>query len=133
MKKLLIVLVALFSFSSHAKWKFVETIKEGNPADIYMDDARIERKGDIVSYWGLINYKNPQKLSDGRFYRSAITKWSINCSNKTHAVMYLSFHEQFNQGGKTLLMTDLEKSPDYMNIPPNTYADKNAMDLCKKN
>ena len=57
MKKLLLILICLFSYSpSHSKW---EEIGSTEDKDIYIDKDRIRVKGDSVFYWELMNFSKP--------------------------------------------------------------------------
>ena len=62
MKKLLFILLIIFSSQSFAEWTKLVTVKSG--LVYYVDFDRVRMIDGFIYYWGLYNYPNPDENGD---------------------------------------------------------------------
>ena len=85
MKKLLLFLVLIFTtLNVYAKWEKVITSEE---VDFYVQTDSIKRKGYMVTYWEIQDFKSTQTL-DKLQYRSLKVKSEINCDIEKHNIIF---------------------------------------------
>lgn len=85
LKKLTIVLLINFIFTTPifaANWSSAGMDSKG--VKQYIDLNSVVKKGDVVSYWSLINFTSPQSLPGGLQYLSLKVAKRINCAEKQH-------------------------------------------------
>lgn len=81
-----------FALSVEPSWKFVG---ESEQATYYFDANNISRKGEFVSIWNLIDYKN--RLDIGAMSIKALEQ--IDCfNNMSKTLMIISFEDRFASG-----------------------------------
>jgi len=92
-----LALVAL-SGGAAAAWERVGVADDGMV--VYADAATIQKSGDLVKMWSLLDYKLAQKDDNGRPYLSAKLLHEFNCKVEQARTRYFSIHAGQMAAGK---------------------------------
>ena len=116
MKKLILFLVLIFTtLNVYAKWEKVVTDEE---ADFYVKTDSIKRKGYMVTFWEMLDFKSTQK-ADGRPYLSLKMKNEINCDTEENKTLFLApYSENLGYGMSLEQVNKPDKS--FSSIVPDT-------------
>ena len=122
MKKLLPILVLLFSFNASAAWVEYSTRANG---DVYFyDGARVDKDGDVVNVWNRIRYRTSVMAASS--YQSLI---EINCAEYSVTTLQRTFYTDKNWTNPAMA-TDKIKKPT-VSIDTNSATQDLADILCK--
>ena len=96
MKKTILFLVLIFTtLNVFAKWEKVVIDEE---ADFYVKTDSIKRKGYMVTFWEMLDFKSTQ-TADGKPYNSVKMKSEINCiSEEKRTTFYAPYPENMGLG-----------------------------------
>ncbi len=127
MKKLLLFLVLIFTtLNVYAKWEKVITSEE---VDFYVQTDSIKRKGYMVTYWEIQDFKSTQTL-DKLQYRSLKVKSEINCDIEKHNIIFMALYSEKMGLGKQLGHYEYDK--DFVTLVPDTLAHAMSKIVCSK-
>lgn len=90
-------LLAIMSNGATAAWVDVGDT-EGVTA--YVDTATIQKAGNVVTMWDLLDYKKAQEIPTGKSFRSVRAQTEYSCSNKNSRPLAASAHsDKMARGG----------------------------------
>ena len=101
MKKLFcihFIILVFFSTNSFAE-NYIQIV-ENEEANIYLDNDLIKRKGQVIDFWQLLDYKIYKKNKKGIQYRSMEVHAVINCNDNTYKQTYIKVYPDQMGGGK---------------------------------
>ena len=91
MKKLILFLVLIFTtLNVYAKWVLVAGNEE---AKFYVEINSIKQKGNIVTYWELLDYSSMQTWNNLNYF-SAKQKYETNCNTEDSAILYINYYSE---------------------------------------
>jgi hypothetical protein len=104
---LLITLLLLSSRPAYAEWMTVSIIDQAE-ATVYVDPDTIDRKGDRVTMWELIDYETIQTVT-GPSFLSARLQREYDCAGDRHRTLALTKLSGNMGTGKVILITPNEQ------------------------
>jgi hypothetical protein len=105
MIKFLLILSVLF-FTQFAKADWVE-IGKNETGTFFVHAASIERTGDLVKMWFLIDFKRNQVDSSTRSFRSTKDQTEYDCKEqRTRTLYYNNYAEKMGTGKIVFTMKD---------------------------
>jgi len=114
MKKLILFLVLIFTtLNVYAKWVLVA---ENEEAKFYVEINSIKQKGNVVTYWELLDYSSMQTWNNLNYY-SLKQKYETNCNTEESALLYINYYSENMGSGKSVYSLKLEKKDFEPNIP----------------
>lgn len=132
--KILIVSMIMTVFIGSAaakepKWKLMG---ETDNYEVFIDTNNITRKGSVIRYWSVLDYKNEQQTPNQRMYFiSRKSAHDIDCDSNTETQLYFSLHDERKGQGNVVISSDAgDYKPKQMPIPPGTVVDANKEFLC---
>ena len=117
MKKLILFLVLIFTtLNVYAKWVIVAGSEE---AKFYVEINSIKQKGNVVTYWELLDYSSMQTWNNLNYF-SAKQKYETNCNTEESAILYINYYSENMGSGKSVYAIKLEQKDFQPNIPDTT-------------
>ena len=114
MKKLILFLVLIFTtLNVYAKWVLVAGNEE---AKFYVEINSIKQKGNIVTYWELLDYSSMQTWNNLNYF-SAKQKYETNCNTEDSAILYINYYSENMGSGKSVYAIRQEQKDFQPNIP----------------
>ncbi len=124
MRKLVLLLLLLLTFSSNAMAEWVEYSIAANGDVFYFDNARVQKHGNLVNVWNRVRYKSP--VMGASSYQSFI---SIDCSEYSETTLQRTFYID-RDWTNPAMTTDTKKKPKvYMDA--NSATQRLANILCQ--
>jgi hypothetical protein len=101
-RAILTMLLAVVSSSAVAEWL---EVSHNETSAVYADLATIDRTGDVVKVWTLLDFKAPQARPYATPYMSQKTQHEYDCKEqRARIVQFLRYSE--NMGGGEVVPTD---------------------------
>lgn len=97
--------------SATAAWERAGSTDDG--ATIYTDPATLQRAGDIVKMWGLLDYKIAERDPGGNPYLSVKLMQEFDCKAVKGRTRYYSFHSG-QMGGGQLVGSELRVDGEWL-------------------
>lgn len=85
MRKIALVMLVVFSSGTMAEWTKVNSDEMGAQ---YIDLGRMQRNGELVKIWTVIDYKEPRKML-GKIFRSVVVQEEYDCENELQRVLFV--------------------------------------------
>lgn len=128
MKKLLLTtLLAIFSTGAMAEWIIVNMNED---YFLYIDEARISRKGNIARMWIMNDYFLPQGLHADT-YLSKVLYMEFDCPNKMSNILNITFFtENMRKGIPIDSIKADDKKRDF--ILPESIGERLLKEACGK-
>jgi|688.fasta_scaffold112607_5 hypothetical protein len=133
MKKLLLILLLVFSQTVYADWKYVISSKD-KISDTYIDSDSIKRDGKYVKVWIKTEYKEPQKDKWYDFfntYRSVRSYEEWNCVDRSFTTISYDVFSKNSLQGKIVDSSSI-LLPVPTNIAPDSTEEILYKIICKK-
>jgi len=117
--------------TAHAQWKYY---KSTDTFDSYIDYSRIKTEGGYKSIWELSDNKSPQTNYSGKKFKSAVTKYVIDCqASRSQIVAIFHYSEQMGKGEVLYSQSVLVAESDWKYSPPNSVGDSFVNIACATN
>jgi hypothetical protein len=114
MKKLLLFLfLTCTTLNVQAKWVLAASVDD---ARFYVEINSIKQKGNLVTYWELLDYRTSQ-ISNNINYNSAKQKIETNCNTEETAILYLVLYSENMGLGKSVYSAKFQQKDFEPNIP----------------
>ncbi len=84
------LVMAALGGSALAAWERVAAIDDGSV--VYADPATLQKSGETVNMWSLLDYKTAEKDASGKPYLSAKLLQEYDCTGGRGRTRYFSFH-----------------------------------------
>jgi hypothetical protein len=128
MKKILLLLIFTFTtLNVYAEWV---KVAENPMGENYLNTDSLKRKGNIVSYWEMIDFKVMQKV-DNTYFLSMIYKVETNCDKEQSRTLYSALYPESMGQGR--LISGLEHNNlSYTSIVPDTTEYVTFKFVCNK-
>jgi len=123
LKKLLLILLLIFSCNTMAEW--VEYSARANGDVFYFDNARVQKNGNLVNVWNRIRYKS--SVMGASSYQSLM---KIDCSEHSETTLRSTFYTDKNWATPAMA-TDTRQKPKVY-ITANSATERLADILCKQ-
>ena len=109
-----------------AQWERVLTDEQGS---YYLDNASIQSKARVRTFWSLRDYKSVQATYDGKAYQSTLVKMELDCGSQEATALEITyFNDKMLGGDKVLRESDFHNpQPVQSNSPISRFAQR----LCK--
>ena len=109
-----------------AQWERVLTDEQGS---YYLDNASIQSKARVRTFWSLRDYKAMQSTYDGKAYQSALLKIELDCSSQEATALEITYFTGKMLGGdKVLRESDFHNA---QSVQGNSPMGRFAQRLCK--
>jgi hypothetical protein len=108
------------------QWQQVLTDGQGS---YYLDNANLQTRGQVRTFWSLRDYKTSQSTYDGKAYRSALLRIELDCIGQEATVLEITYFTGKMLGGDKVL-----RESDFHNTQPvqdSTPISRFAQRLCK--
>jgi|SRR6185295_7873976 len=112
---LLITLLVLSSGPVYAEW--VEVLKNQTDATLYVDSDMTRRKGNMVKWWDLLDYKTVQTVA-GISFLSAKTQREFDCAEEQIRILAMTYFSG-NMGRGPVVFSDSTKN-DWEPVEPES-------------
>jgi hypothetical protein len=112
------------------RWKLLHS---DNTSKIYRDRRSLSREGDIVRYWTLTDYAQPQSSEEGAYLSMLIFKMA-SCTQKSVTFLQAIWYSENMGGGTVIKKIDLSgwsgQEPTF--YPPGSVGEAEIETLCQK-
>ena len=98
-KTILMLLLAVFSTTAAADWFPVGGNENGT---IYTDPATINKEGDIVSMWDLLDFKSVQVTTLGKKFLSQMSHHELDCKEKRGRLLETTIYSGNAESGEVI-------------------------------
>ena len=118
MKRVIIVLGLWGCTANVAEWSLLGP-SEGGETTIYIDKARISRKGDIVEIWELADFSTKQEIITKIVFQSQISRREYDCRNEKMRNRFFSWHSG-RKGTGDVVFTEKKPNDKWELVAPGT-------------
>ena len=80
---------------------------------VYADAATIQKAGDVVKMWGLLDYKTAEKDAAGKPYLSAKLLQEFDCKGERGRTRFFSFHAG-QMGAGQLVYSEMRADSEWL-------------------
>ncbi len=117
MKKLILLMLLLFSANAWAEWTLLESASSEDGFDVYVETQSIRKDGDKVKMWSMYDYKKVKV--DVKSYLASVSHVEYDCKEETLRLLDLFWYTgNMGQGQPVFSNTNIKKDP--ISIMPET-------------
>jgi hypothetical protein len=117
MKKLILLILLLFSANVLAEWTLLESAGSEDGFDVYVETQSIRRDGNKVKMWNMYDYKKVKV--DVKSYLASVSHVEYDCKEETLKLLDLFWYTgNMGQGVPVFSNTNIKKDP--ISIMPET-------------
>lgn len=122
------VLACLLLSTAHAaEWMAVGLYEQGT---FYIDKETITRSGSQRKVWTMLDYRQPQKNSQGKAYRSTRTLLAFDCEQNRVQTQSMSLHTGPTLRGEVLTSEGVIR--EWQPVPPQTPIAMIMANVCER-
>ncbi len=129
MEKIILFLILIMTtLNVHAKWILVGMHEDAN---FYIKTDSIKRKGHMITYWEMLDFKSIQKSESEKQYSSFKMKNETNCNTEESKTIFMAVYSGSMGSGQVI---DTFKTVDtgFQDIIPDSVAHKVFQFVCSK-
>lgn len=122
------VLACLMLPNAHAaEWMAVGLYEQGT---FYIDKDTLTRSGSQRKVWTMLDYRQPQKNSQGKAYRSTRTLMAFDCDHQRVQTQSMSLHTGPTLRGEVLTSEGVIR--EWQPVPPQTPIATIMANVCER-
>jgi len=95
-----------------------------------IDRASIEKDGQLRRVWTMLDYREPQKSSQGKTYRSSRALMEMECAKHQVRTRSMSLYSGHNLGGEALTSEGI--FDQWQAVPPNSPVSTMFKVVCER-